>query len=393
MKDKFFTKKPLLPSHSPPFNFSSSALIMCRPQLKGFFDLKLWDHLSQRVLEPLLTKKEPFCVGKIRTPLGESYLIMLSYSTAEMKQQTLSFRQKEVLLALKLAESLKVESISFAGLLPSLLNHFKPHPTALCPKRFWPEAEDLALKNKIQTGHLTTSLALAWLFDEIVKECPYYHTFCLLGVGSIGQKTLKLLLEKVLKPKKILLCDLRKKEKNLLQLAKDIQTQYQIPVEICYYNEESFLKIYQADLMLGAVSSKRIINPDLLKKGSILIDDSFPPMLSISQSLKRMKSKQDVLILTGGKLDIGAIEFSSHLKPFFSFLVSLIIKQLGIKSLPGCWAEALLSAKGLLSSKDLIKIWEQKETKNIKPAKLHLLKYNIPNQLKERVYKLRSSSL
>ena len=376
MSYKFFKKKPLLQSDAP-----LSALIMCRPDLRGFFSLKIWNLLSQYVLDTLLTKNRAFCVGALKNPLGKSYLIMLPYNTAEMKKQTLPVRQKQVLLALKLAQSLKVESLSFAGLLPSLLNHFKPYPKDFLP-----------FKDKINTGHITSSLALAWLFDVIVKQCPYYHTFCLVGVGSIGQKSLQLLLQKVLKPKQLILCDLRKKEKTIQKLAREIRTQYQIPVAISYYNEESFLKIYQADLILGAVSSKKILKPDLLKKGTILIDDSFPPMLSVPQSLRRMKTKKDVLILTGGKLDIGDFEFSIHLSQPFPFLLSLLIKQLGIQSLPGCWAEALLSSKGFLKSQDLLKLWEEKSTWNIKPGDLHCLKYSIPEALKNHVYKIRKQN-
>lgn len=351
-----------------------SALIMCQPNLKGFFYSKKVEFIFQKIVQTSLSKNKSFCVGKIKTPIGDSYLIVLPKSTKQMKLKNLEERWDIVLTALKLAENLGAKKISFAGLLPSLLDHFKNFP------------EDKFSFDKITTGHTATSLSIGLMLEKIIKNKPA-QSLAFVGLGSIGRLSLFLTLEKVLKPKKIILCDLRKREKELLDLADQIQNQYGVSAEISYYNEESFLNVYRSDIILGAVSSKSILNPYLLKKGAILIDDSFPPILSIKDSIDRMKTKKDVLILTAGKLDIGTLEFKSSLWFLPKFFVSYFMKQ--NKGLPGCWAEALLAckwpdlflAKNATTKSLLLKVWDQKEDLNLKLPDFHLANYKIPLSL------------
>ena len=364
-------------------NSSLSALIMCRPDLRGFFQTKSLELLSSALLKWILNQKEPFCLGKLKTSLGESYLIALPFSINQMKAQNLKERRESVLSALRLAQSLKAEKISFAGLLPSLLNHFQDLPEGYLP-----------YKNKITKGHIITCMGIALLFEKLIQKTSC-QTLALIGLGSIGRLSLSLLLEKIIKPQKLIFCDLRKKQKELEALAKQIHLQYKIPVQICYYGEESFLELYRSDFILGAVSSKFILKPELLQKGALLIDDSFPPMLSVSKSIQRMKKKQDVLILSGGKLDIGLFNFESYSWKLPGFLISYFIKQLGAGDLPGCWLEALIEARGFFDNqpeeenKKLLKVWFQKEQWNLKAGKLHFFKYEISKSLEGHVYKIR----
>ena len=360
-------------------NSSLSALIMCRPNLRGFFQTKSLELLSRALLNWILNQKKVFCLGSLKCSLGESYLIVLPYKTSEMKILNLKQRQEAVLSALKLAQSMKAEKISFAGLLPSLLNHFKGLPEDYLP-----------FKEKITRGHVITCLGIALLIEKLIQKTSC-QTLALVGAGSIGRLSLTILLERVLKPQKLILCDLRKKQKEIESLARKIHLQYKIPVQICYYGEESFLELYRADFILGAVSSKFLLKPELLQKGAILIDDSFPPILSVSKSIQRMKEKQDVLILSGGKLDIGAFHFESPSWKIPSLLISYFTKQLGAGALPGCWLEAIISANNTAPTEEeqLLKAWPQKEEWNLKASKLHFFKYKVPPLLEEKVYQLR----
>lgn len=366
-------------------NTSLSALIMCRPDLRGFFQNKSLELLSRALLKWILNHKEPFCFGKLKSRLGESYLIMLPESAAQMKGQSLAERRVSVLQALKLAHSMKAEKISFAGLIPSLLNHFEDLPEDYKP-----------YERKITRGHVITCMGIALLVEKLLKKTSC-HSLAFVGLGSIGRLSLDLLFEKVIKPQKLILCDLRKKQKNMEELAGQIQLKYNLPAQICYYGEDSFLKAYQADFIIGAVSSKFLLNPDLLQKGTVLIDDSFPPILSVSRSIERMKKKKDVLILSGGKLDIGGFHFESFFWKISSFIISYFTKQLGGGALPGCWLEALIEAQGVSSHpatgdrQKLISLWPQKEQRGLKASHLHFFKYKIPPSLEEKIYQVRKN--
>ena len=369
-----------LPRKEHPF----SALIMCKPDLKGFFQSKSLEYIIINLLKFILNKKEAFCLGKLESQWGESYLIVLPYSTVQMREKSLTERQEIVLSALKLTQSLNAEKISFAGLLPSLLNHFKDLPNSY-----------LAYKNKITRGHIITCIGIALLFEKIIQNSSC-QTLAFVGLGSIGRLSLSLLLEKVLKPQKLILCDLRKRQKELTALAEKIYSQHKIPLQICYYGEKSFLDLYSADFILGAVSSKFILDPYLLKKGAVLIDDSFPPILSVSKSIKRMKEKQDVLILSGGKLASDELKFSTYSSLLPNFFISFFIKQMGAGALPGCWLEALIEAQNLFTNQTyedenqkLLRVWQEKEKGNLKASGLHFSKYTIPPILEKKVYQIR----
>ena len=363
-----------------------SALIMCRPNLRGFFQSKSLEYIIVNLLKLVLNKKEVFCLGKLKSQWGESYLIVLPYSTFQMRGKSLTQRQEIVLSALKLAQSLNAEKISFAGLLPSLLNHFKDLPDSY-----------LDYKNKITNGHIITCLGIALLFEKIIQKTSC-QVLAFVGLGSIGRLSLSLLLEKVVMPQKLIFCDLRKKQTELETLAEKINAQYKIPIQICYYDEKSFLDLYSADFILGAVSSKFILDPNLLQKGTVLIDDSFPPILSISKSIKRMKEKQDVLILSGGKLASDELKFSTYSFLLPNFFISFFIKQMGAGALPGCWLEALIEAQNLFTDQTyedenhkLLRVWQKKEKENLKVSSLHFSKYKISTLLEKKVYQIRET--
>ena len=109
-----------------------------------------------------------------------------------------------------------------------------------------------------------------------------------------------------------------------------------------FYCEDSFNQVYQSDMFLGASSSGNVLKVDNLRPGSILIDDSFPPVISVRDSIKRIKNKQDVLILGGGKMLLPQVHFQSTVWYIPQALISLFLNQMGKEGLPGCWLEAVV---------------------------------------------------
>ncbi|MGI3199597.1 hypothetical protein ACRJ4W_15150 [Streptomyces sp. GLT-R25] len=64
--------------------------------------------------------------------------------------------------------------------------------------------------------------------------------------------------------------------------------------------------VYGAELLVTAISgSAAVLDVDLLRPGTTVIDDSFPHCFDTARALTRMRERQDVLVLGGGLLHIG----------------------------------------------------------------------------------------
>ena len=267
-------------------------------------------------------------------------------------------REKEILKGILLANKLGTKKIAFAGLLPSLLNHFND----LTHK------ELIKHKEKIIRGQTMTCVGVGAVFAEISKKTSC-KTLSVIGLGSIGKTCLHLLLEQILRPEKIVLCDLPKRKNKLEELAVVIEKKYSITTETALYGEETFLKVYEGDMFLGASSSKNVLNPSLLKKGTVLVDDSFPPIIPMRNAINRMKNKKDLLILSGGRMVLPSYSLKSELWQIPQFLISLFLKHIGNKGLPGCWLEALVysdqKTQFFFQDKDILKVWELKNSLNL----------------------------
>ena len=379
-----------------------SALIMCRPNFNGFFYSSFLESFFNLFLNLILSRKKALWLGTVNSHLGNSALIVLPPRTMEMKSKSFEGKEKEILKGVKLAKNLGAEQIAFAGLLPSLLNHF----TGLTHK------ELIQYKEQITTGHTMTCIGLGSVFQELLKK-TFCQTLSVVGLGSIGSSSLVLLLEKILKPKKIILCDLPKRKTKLMDWSEDIQKTYSIPVEPAFYGEKSFVKVYEGDMLLGAVSSKNVLNPKLLKKGSILVDDSFPPIISVRGSIDRMKEEKDVLILSGGRMKMAFCHWTSELWQLPQFLISAFLQQMGSQGLPGCWLEALvysyqkaefkqkikpqqpadLKQKYFIPKENILKAWKLKDSLNLTLPDFHFFQYRIPPTLIETVHQLRQRDL
>ena len=166
-----------------------------------------------------------------------------------------------------------------------------------------------------------------------------------------------------------------------------------------FYDDSSFNKVYEADMFLGASSSGNVLKIDQICPGAILIDDSFPPVISVRDSIKRMKERQDVLILGGGKMCVPGLQFKSSVWYIPQWFVSLFLNNIGKEGLPGCWLEAVIFSavskegfvtQGHITSTQLLSSWQLKTDFQLNIPPLHFYKYRIPQSLINKVYYLRS---
>ena len=348
----------------------NSALIIYQPHLQSFFASKWAEIIYAKAFSYLLKSKQPQFIAKLETNFGDSGLIIMPCSLKDLKTMDQTQKEKEVLRALLLALKYSAKKVALGGQLASQLNY--------CKEFLNHDLNDH--KDKITTGHSLTCLALASTFEMILNKIRS-QTLAVIGVGSIGQSSLILLLERICKAdfKEIILCDLKSKETKLKKFAQFVREKYSIEPSIIFYKTPSYNDIYKADIFLGASSTAHVLEVKKLHPGSIIIDDSFPPVINVRDSIQRMKKDKDVLIVGGGNLTLPKSKFTSLTWKFPSFLISGLLKQLGSKGLPGCWLEAVIFAQqqkttqGLVTPKDVLPLWDIKKEFKLKPSRSSFL--------------------
>ena len=365
----------------------NSALVIYRPDLRSFFASKWAKLIFGRIFSYLVRSQHPQVMAQLETNLGRSGLIIMPYTLKELKIMDQAQKEDQVAKAILLALEYDVEKIALGGQLASQLNYCQTFVNS-----------DLNIhKDKITTGHALTCLAVATTYETLLHKGLITNiqnqTLAVLGVGSIGQASLILMLEKVLPHnlKKVILCDLPSKQLKLERFAQWLKDKYDLKTLIVYYQTDSYKNIYKADLFLGASNTPHILDIKKLQSGSIVVDDSFPPIISVRDSIQRMKKDQDVLIVGGGQLTLPQFEFKSLNGWLPSFLINGLLKQLGDRGLPGCWLEAIVFAKyqkitrGLVTPEHVLPLWDIKKELKLEPPPLHFYKHTITKGHLEKI--------
>ena len=206
------------------------------------------------------------------------------------------------------------------------------------------------------------------------------------------------------RPIEIILCDLKRKNERVKQFSAELEKKYHLKVSTVFYDDDSFERVYEADMFLGASSAAQVLQVEHLRAGSVLIDDSFPPVIDVRNSINRMKQEKDVLILGGGKLALPSSRIKSISRCVPQVFLSLFMNQMGREGLPGCWLEAILFSwaekkylsqgteyltQGIITSEKLLPVWELKTELDLKIPPLHFYKYNVPESLVREIQRLR----
>lgn len=160
----------------------------------------------------------------------------------------------------------------------------------------------------LTTGHAATASAMVLniqgaldrayrkLSDEIIA---------FVGLGSIGSATLSLMLSVLPHPSKIYLCDVPSRIDRLHKIQQYIKEhlQYKGIVDVVSSDKKRDIVMYKdSTLIIGATNCPNIITPNLLRSGTIIIDDSMPSVVDFTLCMDRWQKQSDLLVLYGGKL-------------------------------------------------------------------------------------------
>ncbi|MGH7833024.1 MAG: amino acid adenylation domain-containing protein [Candidatus Binatia bacterium] len=233
----------------------------------------------------------------VETCLGRIAVVMLPRFRSEL------YKDKEDLVrisleALKMSRQIGARAVSLTGLLPSATDYGRAIVEEIS------EPSELPV---ITTGHATTVTAVVLTLGKILLESGRdlaHEDVAFLGMGSIGQASLRLMLRCLPHPKKIMMCDVYGKL-DWLQKIRDeiiIESKFKGSVQIAGSRRKLPPEIYDAGLIVGATNVPDLLEIESLKPGTLIVDDSAPHCFNSQHAIERFKKHEDILFSEGGAL-------------------------------------------------------------------------------------------
>ncbi len=346
----------------------------------------------QALKQGLFKDEQALWIESLHTPLGQSANLVLPFFANEI----LPGQAKRILPAIQSArlqaQALGARVVSLAGLLPALTayGHDLPAIPSLASA-----LQIHHIPQRLSTGHSTTVVAMLETLRFALAQLERSLSSCrlaMVGLGSIGEATLNALLARLDHPASLTLVDRLGSEQRMQQLAERLAAQhgYSGPLQWILSPAESLpTEVYQADLILSAVSARQVIDISQLRPGTVLIDDSFPHCFDVMAAITRMEQERDVLVIGGGLLQLPGCLQTRYL-PLPDPQLQAALTQVSLPAcLPGCQLESLLLAAypelpetlGLVEPDKLLQYLPVIQAAGIQAAPLHLEGYLVPPEL------------
>jgi amino acid adenylation domain-containing protein len=345
----------------------------------------------QALKQGLFKDEQALWIEALQTPLGQSANLVLPFFANEI----LPGQAKRILPAIQRArlqaQALGARVVSLAGLLPALTAYGHDLPAIPAPA----SALQHHSPQRLSTGHSTTVVAMLETLRFALAQLERPLSSCrlaMVGLGSIGEATLNALLARLDHPASLTLVDRLGSEQRLHQLAERLSAQhgYSGPLQWVLSPAESLpTEVYQADLILSAVSARQVIDISQLRPGTVLVDDSFPHCFDVQAAITRMEQERDVLVIGGGLLQLPGCLQTRYL-PLPDPQLQAALTQVSLPAcLPGCQLESLLLAAypelpetlGLVEPDKLLQYLPVIQAAGIQAAPLHLEGYLVPPEL------------
>jgi len=235
----------------------------------------------------------------LTTPTGRIGVMILPYFPSDLYAKRVKF-VRGIIEVLGICRDLGVKMVSLTGLIPSATN-----------------GGNLILENirysssfpLITTGHATTISTMLLTIVNVLEKTDRslsQETVGVLGLGSVGLSTLKLMLRLLPHPKKLILCDLYQRlYHGLNSIKKEIRSEgFKGEIQQVVSAKEAPEAFYQSSFMIGATNVCDVLDISRVESGTIIVEDGAPHAFSLEAAISRWKRYQDVLFLEGGVLKL-----------------------------------------------------------------------------------------
>jgi predicted amino acid dehydrogenase len=364
-----------------------SALIAYWPSAETM-DKIMKNHLVSKVIREsamnyLIESKTPALVEIQTSQFGKSGIIMIPRDAGQIETISREILIPEIMEAVRIASDHNSVAVSLAGNLPSRTNY--------CYEllKFQDRTPGLKSKPFITSGHATTVVAVVKNIRKVLHELDIDIRKIRLGVvgfGSIGQASLSLLLESTGEPATVSIADLESQIPHLERALSKSKNNFRCPINIYPVIDASYPEeLYESNLLIGASTGQVKLDLKRIRPGTIIVDDSFPTIIPVNEAIDRMRNKQDILSIGGGKIDIA--ETSSEIPGFGqkSEWLGKILDNLGYEGIPGCRLESMLVScypdlpliHGLVSIDDVRIYYRKCDELMLKAVNFHLEGYKV----------------
>lgn len=255
------------------------------------------------------------------------YILVPNYTEELLRDKSL--RQKKILQAATLAKKLGAKFSGMAGLMASFTKGGKFLAEHMPDFGF-------------TTGHSFTIANIYEIFSNVTKEVSLDLSKSCIAIvgaaGSIGSGVAKLISENNIKD--LYLID----RSNMVSTAK--LKKLKIELDLLNSNNSTHISkciedASKCDLLIVATnSSTSFIKSEHLKKGAIIIDDSFPK--NVSRSL--LKEREDIILLEGGVSQMPKKQNGYVARNIPDLLDLSVSKLISCKQSYGCLCETFILA-------------------------------------------------
>jgi amino acid adenylation domain-containing protein len=257
------------------------------------------DEISERLFsgKPRLTNVYELDQGRI------GVIMLPCYETDFYK--TPAAVKAPVLAALRMAAEAGAGSVSLTGVIPTATDHGREIAK-------WIAAEsDAASLPAITTGDATRSATIVRSVEGILAAAGRRiedETVSVVGLGSIGFGTLRLMLDVLEHPKHLILCDPYQTDDQMSRLRDQVR-------DAGYFGQVDIVKnggalppeVYEASLVIASSNLPGVLRIPALRPGALVVDYSFPPVFKLDEAVKRFVSAGDLLFTTGGELSLPGV--------------------------------------------------------------------------------------
>lgn len=195
----------------------------------------------------------------------------------------------------ELARKRGARCLSLTGLIPSATNYGRA-------VQDWLSGE---AGLRVTTGHATTTAAVVLNMQSMQEQAGRNlarEHLALLGLGSIGQSCLSLMLDVLPHPRALTLCDVFAKKDEVGEISHRLREQhkYQGPIRVLLSERGLPDGLYEASTILTAVSVPDVMDVSRLRPGTIIVDDSYPPGFPLDRAVRRSEADADLFFSNAG---------------------------------------------------------------------------------------------
>lgn len=243
---------------------------------------------------------KPRLTNVYETPFGRIGLVLLPCFEIDLYKDTIDLKTM-TLDALCLAAEAGAKTVSLTGVIPSVTNN------GLEISKWINGSTDLPI---ITTGDATRTATVVRSMEGILEKSGRNfanESVAIIGLNSIGNGTLELMLDVLPHPKAITLCDFYQEENKLAGLRdRLLASGYEGEIRIAQASGSLPEEVYQSSFIIGATSVPGIIDVQKLAVGTLIVDYSFPPAFRMIDAARRFEERHDILFTTGGQLRLNA---------------------------------------------------------------------------------------